>query len=120
MLAVVAALPQLAAAANTPPPAHPKRAAAASTPYAQYGALQEVYSFCAKAVPTQASYFQKQANALPAVQHNSEYVRGQHVLTQSLQQLPSSEAADACRSIGLTAGQTSKNPKPPARPTHRG
>jgi hypothetical protein len=102
MLAAVAALPQLAAAANTP--------------YAQYGALQEVYSFCAKVVPTQAAYFQKQAHALPAVQHNAEYLRGQQVLTQSLQELPSSEAADACRSIGLSAAQTSKNPKPAPRP----
>jgi hypothetical protein len=111
MLAAVAALPQLAAAAKTP--------------YAQYGALEEVYSFCAKVVPTQASYFQQRGNAIlasvssiPSGQQNPEYERGHQVLAQSLQQLPTNEAVDACRAIGLSATPTSKNPKPQSRPRH--
>jgi hypothetical protein len=110
ILAAVAALPQFAAAApkTAAAAAVPRHAAAApKTPNAQYGALQEVYNFCAGVVATRAAYFEGQSAAVltgvqnvPAILHDPEYVRGQRVLSQSLQQLSQSEAADACTAIG--------------------
>jgi hypothetical protein len=126
ILAAVAALPLFAAAAQRTPaeadvPRHaaapktaakaaaPRHAAAApKTPDAQYGALQEVYGFCAGIVPTKAAYFKASSDAVlagvkpsnvPAVLHDPEYLRGRGVLTESLQQLPQSDAVDACTAI---------------------
>jgi hypothetical protein len=115
MLAAVAALPQLAAARNEPG--------------AQFGALQEVYGFCAKVLPAQAGYFEKRADGvlagvnrreIPEILHSPAYQRARHVLAQSLQQLPNSEAVSACAAIGGGTTTVSRAPdKGPKKPDRR-
>ena len=90
---VVAFLPQLVLAANPP---------------GQLGALQAVYDFCSKVDPSQRRDFEKQAEALvkglspakiAALEKNTEYKRGYHMLQGILPELKGNDAVVACQAI---------------------
>jgi len=89
----LAALPQLALAADPP---------------GELGALQAVYDFCAKVDPAQSKDFGNQAGLLfkgltqrqiNAIRGGAEYHRGYQMLTGILPELQKSDAVQGCQAI---------------------
>jgi hypothetical protein len=89
----VAALPQLALAANPP---------------GELGALQAVFDFCSKVDPAQQAAFDLGAKAeyhgltpsqIAAIRNGSEYKRGYNLLSSSLPTLTASDAMSGCAAL---------------------
>jgi hypothetical protein len=97
---VVAGLPHLVLAASPP---------------GELGALKAVYDFCSKVDPSLRKDFEKQAETLvkglspakiAALEKNTEYKRGYHMLQGILPELKGNDAVVACQAISGAHSQS--------------